>query len=243
MFFISAPFGNYLKFKNSISVTGTWTLNPRPGLLKQIIKTLRYVKTEQGRSWRNKLGLRNPGLHVGMLKTSYNQVMSVAALEPSDWEKIRMAISPERSIELNISCPNLDTHEDTTSWNGFDKFPQHMRGDWCIVKIPPVAPKELIDKIQKFENTTKIPISQLNKVYVELHKPQDEHGLHKFFRKASLLDLNKHSSLLESIPELSRLNDSYGNLYEKYRDEWIEKSIDKSTSSVNTNLRRSVRYG
>ena len=22
-----------------------------------------------------------------------------------------------------------------------------MRGDWCIVKIPPVAPKELIDKI------------------------------------------------------------------------------------------------
>ena len=115
MYFISAPFGNYLKFKNSISVTGTWTVNPRPGLIKQIIKTLRYVKTEQGRSWRNKLGLRNPGLHVGMLKTSYNQVMSVAALEISDWEKIRLAISPDRNIELNISCPNLDTHEDTTS--------------------------------------------------------------------------------------------------------------------------------
>lgn len=146
-YFISAPFGNYLKYKDAISVTGTWTVDPRPGLLQQIIKTLRYVKTEHGRAWRNKLGLRNPGLHVGMLKTSYDQVMSVAALDPSDWEKIRMAISPERSIELNISCPNLDTHEDTTSWKGFDKFPHHMRGDWCIVKIPPVAPKELIDKI------------------------------------------------------------------------------------------------
>ena len=99
-----------MKYKDAISVTGTWTVDPRPGLLQQIIKTLRYVKTEHGRAWRNKLGLRNPGLHVGMLNTSYDQVMSVAALDPSDWEKIRMAISPERSIELNISCPNLDTH-------------------------------------------------------------------------------------------------------------------------------------
>ena len=31
--FISAPFGNYLKFKNAVSVTGTWTYKPRPGLL------------------------------------------------------------------------------------------------------------------------------------------------------------------------------------------------------------------
>tara|TARA_X000001036_G_scaffold427154_1_gene455435 strand:+ start:594 stop:1946 length:1353 start_codon:yes stop_codon:yes gene_type:complete len=116
--------------------------------------------------------------------------------------------------------------------------------DWCKISIlPDDWKKELIDKIQKFENTTKIPISQLNKVYVELHKPQDEHGLHKFFRKASFLDLNKHSSLLESIPELSRLNDSYGNLYEKYKDEWIEKSINKGIGSINTNLRRSIRYG
>ena len=36
--FISAPFGNYLKFKNAISVTGTWTYKPRPGLFRQIVK-------------------------------------------------------------------------------------------------------------------------------------------------------------------------------------------------------------
>ena len=50
--FISAPFGNYLKFKNAISVTGTWTYKPRPGLFSQVIKTLRYTRD----GWRNKIG-------------------------------------------------------------------------------------------------------------------------------------------------------------------------------------------
>ena len=83
-YFIAAPFGNYLKFKNAISVKGTFTVNPRPGRLKQIVKTLRYVKTEAGWGWRNQLGLRNPGLFDGMFKTSYNEILSVAAIEPSD---------------------------------------------------------------------------------------------------------------------------------------------------------------
>lgn len=143
MYFISAPFGNYFKFKNAISVTGTWTFKTRPGLLKQIVKTLRYTKT----GWRNKIGLRNAGIHTGMLRTAYNQVLSVAAIEPFDWEKIRLAISTERNIELNISCPNLDSHEDTTTFIGFDKFPNHMRSEWCIVKIPPTSSEKLVDKI------------------------------------------------------------------------------------------------
>ena len=50
MFFIAAPFGNYLKYENTISVSGTWTLKPRLGKIKQIIKTLRYTK----RGWVNK---------------------------------------------------------------------------------------------------------------------------------------------------------------------------------------------
>ena len=57
MYFISAPFGNFLQFENAISVTGTFTYHPRPGRLKQILRTLRYVKTEAGRGWRNQLGL------------------------------------------------------------------------------------------------------------------------------------------------------------------------------------------
>ena len=147
MFFISAPFGNYLKFKKAKRVTGTWTVKPRPGLFKQIIKTLRYVETDHGWVWRNQLGLRNPGLQHGMLKTSYEDVLSIAAIDKHDWTIVQKMISPDRNIELNISCPNLGSHEDTTTFDGFDLFPNHMRSDWCIVKVPPTSSNSLIDKI------------------------------------------------------------------------------------------------
>ena len=143
MIFIAAPFGNYLHFKNAISVHGTFTVVPRPGRLKAIIKTLRYTK--QG--WRNKLGLRNPGLQTGMFNTSYNDLLSVAAIDPADWTKIQMSIGVERNIELNVSCPNLDSHDDTTTWENFEKFPEKMRGNYCIVKIPPNSSETLIDKL------------------------------------------------------------------------------------------------
>ena len=41
-FFIAAPFGNYIKHKNAISIRGSFTPKYRKGLLKQILKTLRY---------------------------------------------------------------------------------------------------------------------------------------------------------------------------------------------------------
>ena len=47
-FFIAAPFGNYLKFENAISVKGTYTMLRRPGLVKQLIKTLRYDFNKKG---------------------------------------------------------------------------------------------------------------------------------------------------------------------------------------------------
>ncbi len=40
--FISAPFGNYIKHPNAISVTGTWTLAERKGLLWSVVRSLRY---------------------------------------------------------------------------------------------------------------------------------------------------------------------------------------------------------
>lgn len=52
-YFISAPFGNYIKFSGAISVTGSWTYKHRPGLLPQILKTLRYTNC----GWQNKIGL------------------------------------------------------------------------------------------------------------------------------------------------------------------------------------------
>ena len=147
MYFISAPFGNYLRFANAISVVGTFTVQPRPGRLKQILKTLRYVKTEAGWSWRNRLGLRNPGLIAGLRSTSFRKILSVAAIDPTDWTSIFSSISKERNIELNVSCPNLDSHNDTTTWQDFDKFATGMNNEYTIVKIPPNADLKFIDRI------------------------------------------------------------------------------------------------
>lgn len=147
MYFISAPFGNYLKFKNAISVAGTFTVLPRPGRVSQILKTLRYVRTDAGWSWRNKLGLRNPGLEVAQRTVGYDKILSVAAIDNTDWTSIYKSISADRNIELNVSCPNLDSHNDTTTWENFDKFPNKMTSQCCIVKIPPNATEKFIDNI------------------------------------------------------------------------------------------------
>ena len=147
MYFISAPFGNFLDFKNTISVAGTFTVKPRPGRIKQIIRTLRYVRTDAGWSWRNKLGLRNPGLQAGMRSTNFKKILSVAAIDNTDWTTIFNSISKERNIELNVSCPNLESHKDTTSWKDFDKFATKMNNEYCIVKIPPDATNKFIDRI------------------------------------------------------------------------------------------------
>ena len=143
MYFISAPFGNYVKPKKAISVTGTWTLSPRSGRFLQIIKTLRYTK--QG--WCNKLGLRNKGIKNGLLKTKESEVLSIAAIDKDDWVHFLQLLNQNQNIELNISCPNLDSHEDTTTWEAFYNFPYYIYSRWCIVKVPPTISFNFIDKL------------------------------------------------------------------------------------------------
>tara|TARA_B100000214_G_C23880852_1_gene587181 strand:- start:24 stop:734 length:711 start_codon:yes stop_codon:yes gene_type:complete len=145
-FFISAPFGNYLKFQNAISVTGSWTVEPRPGLAMQILKTLRYVKSEGGWCWRNKIGLRNAGIHEGIKRRGSFDVLSIAPIHKWDWVNFDSIVHEHQSIEVNISCPNLDAHNDPTSYPYFDVFPKTKRY-WCICKIPPTSSTKLVDKI------------------------------------------------------------------------------------------------
>ena len=65
MLFISPPFGNYIYLPNTMSIKGSYTLEPRPGLLiQQILKTFRYSFKYKG--WVNKIGLRNKGLEYGI---------------------------------------------------------------------------------------------------------------------------------------------------------------------------------
>ena len=117
MYFISAPVGNFLQHAtlatNAICVTGTFTLKPRPGRLKQILRTLRYVKTEEGWTWRNQLGLRNPGIFKGIENTNSNSVMSISSLEPNDWKILYEIVPKHMSIELNISLSLIHISEPT----------------------------------------------------------------------------------------------------------------------------------
>jgi len=88
--YIAAPFGNYLYFNGIRSVRGSFTLMKRPGLLKQIAKTLRYHDGE----WYNAIGLRNPGVDHGIKKYRANRgdVLSLAAIDPGDWDLLNKIV-------------------------------------------------------------------------------------------------------------------------------------------------------
>ena len=140
MIYISAPFGNYMKYPLTTPVTGTWTLNPRSGLIKQILKTLRYdFKTK---SWYNSLGLRNPGINKGIEKHKHGEIMSIGAINRGDWKKLSKIIPREIPLELNISCPNITHHDHYLE--GVEIFSeQSMRNP--IVKLSPTDDNKIID--------------------------------------------------------------------------------------------------
>tara|TARA_B100001758_G_C18323170_1_gene564372 strand:- start:495 stop:1226 length:732 start_codon:yes stop_codon:yes gene_type:complete len=147
-FFIAAPFGNYIKFKsqdNVVPVTGSWTLEYRSGFLGRIVrilKTMRYDRGKQG--WINKLGLPNEGVEIGLKKTNSSEIMSIAAIEDSDFKKLFKLIPYDQSLEINFSCPNLD-EKSPLSWNGasiFNNNPSIRK--YCIAKI---APTTTIDQL------------------------------------------------------------------------------------------------
>ena len=48
MLFISPPFGNYLNLPYTKSIIGSVTIENRPGLIKNIIKTLHYSEEYEG---------------------------------------------------------------------------------------------------------------------------------------------------------------------------------------------------
>ena len=117
--YIAAPFGNYLHTKETISVAGTFTVKKRPGLIKQLIKTLRYDFKD--RCWYNALGLRNPGIEYGLKNYREGSVMSIGAIEREDYDIFNAMIKKDVPLEINISCPNLD-HYDVD----FDGLPQFL---------------------------------------------------------------------------------------------------------------------
>ena len=148
VFFISAPFGNHLRFKNAISVTGSWTLQSRPGRLIQTLRTLRPIR----KGWINKIGLRNPGILHCLRKHKANQVLSLAHIDSDDWVLLHDLVPRTDNVEINISCPNTmpwptpKFTQEFPLWEGFSLWPNKHR-TWCICKIPPTYSKREIDDV------------------------------------------------------------------------------------------------
>ena len=142
MIFISPPFGNYLRISNTIPIRGSFTVEPRPGLFMQILKTLRYSVEKQ--AWINKIGLRNKGLDwaVEQYKQSKReQIISIAIMEKNDIPKILEKIHEDMNIELNVSCPNAEKQMIN---QGLSDFVNDKR-KWCIIKVSPTTSLNTLD--------------------------------------------------------------------------------------------------
>lgn len=158
MLFISPPFGNYINLPDTISITGSFTLYPRPGLLSQILKTLRYSTEHDG--WVNKIGLRNKGIDFAIQNYKKTDIVSIAILEEHEIDVINSKIPKDMNLEINVSCPNID--KNLVNLN-IKKFINPNRS-WCIIKISPNENIETIDRyyqdgFRQFHcsNTYKLP--------------------------------------------------------------------------------------
>ncbi|AJC48364.1 diguanylate cyclase [Allofrancisella guangzhouensis] len=141
---ISPPFGKYIKFKETSNVYGSFTVNRRWGLIKQAIKTIRKIEKN---AWRNKIGLRNPGLANIKPPKRSQDIISLAALEIADWHSFAATLETQKfanhkNIEINIGCPNARIAD----------FPAELaylfEGRNIIIKMPPTI--DINTKIRKY---------------------------------------------------------------------------------------------
>lgn len=159
--FISPPFGNYVNLPYSTSIKGSFTLHPRPGLLGQILRTLRYSFERQG--WINKIGLRNKGIDwaISQYRDQPQHIISVAILQESDIDELLEKIPSSMNLELNISCPNTEEH---LVAQNLDLF-LHPARRWCAIKLSPTANIHTVEQFynqgfRQFHCSNTLPISQ-----------------------------------------------------------------------------------
>jgi dihydroorotate dehydrogenase len=159
MFFISPPFGNYIELPKTIRIYGSFTLEPRTGLLSQIMKTLRYSFKYHG--WVNQIGLRNKGIDWAIENVPHNHVLSVAIMHDSDIPPLLQKIPKHRNIELNVSCPNVVK---TSKGEKLGNFINDTR-KWCIIKLSPKTTFSQIDHFyhqgfRQFHCSNTVPVPE-----------------------------------------------------------------------------------
>lgn len=144
MFFISPPFGNYIRLDNTMSICGSFTLYPRDGLLRQVLSTLRYMPRYKG--WVNKIGLRNKGIDWAIQNYSNDNICSIAIMNSSEIEPFLKKVPTHMNIEINVSCPNVQKQ-----YNNMDSLKMFINKGrkWCIIKLSPHTSFETIDHYYK----------------------------------------------------------------------------------------------
>ncbi len=112
---------------------------------------------------------------------------------------------------------------------------------WCRINtLPDDWKQEVKTKLEKIRDRGTIKITRLEKIIDELDRPHNPEQVRFLFKRLSFLDMNKKITVLEAIPEISQLNDRYGGMYEKFRNEWIEKSTNPRFDSAYTYIPSSV---
>ena len=158
MLFISPPFGNYISLPFTTSIAGSFTNEPREGLFLQVIKTVRYSFEMKG--WVNKIGLRNKGIDWAIKNVPEDKIISIAIMNKKDIPDILKKLPENRSIELNVSCPNAEKEMISEGLKGFI----NPNRKWCIVKISPYSSEKDIDLLyntgfRQFHCCNTIPVS------------------------------------------------------------------------------------
>ena len=140
MLFIGPPFGNYINLQETISVRGSFTLEPRTGLFMQILKTLRFSFEKNG--WINKIGLRNAGIDYAIDTYKKGEIISLAIVNKSDAFWMATKIPEDMDIEINVSCPNVEKSKFINK-NIYNLISPKRK--WCILKLSPNTSERDID--------------------------------------------------------------------------------------------------
>ena len=152
MLYISPPFGNYLSYKNSVQVKGTFTWERRKGIIRRSLKTIRPVSG----GWRNSIGFRNPGIRSVTFRpqTTY----SVSIIEPWEWDYLLGFLPRGIDLEINLSCPNVASVSIPPSVLSpfLEKFPR------LTLKTSPVVPQKELEEyaelgVRHFHMSNTIP--------------------------------------------------------------------------------------
>jgi dihydroorotate dehydrogenase len=135
-FVISPPFGGHVCAPRCTRILGSYTWNPRPGVVFHTMRTLRPING----GWVNRIGLRNCGLQNVQFQDQH--IYSLVGFDDGDWEQMLQFCPTGLRVEINLGCPNVHDYG-----IDFDVLTAYCRKFRVIVKLPPTVTAAMIARI------------------------------------------------------------------------------------------------